>query len=104
MYAVIFSAVLAEPPGREYRELANELRTLAQAQYGCTGFVSFTDQQRELSVSWWQTEEQISRWHKEAAHRLAQHKARSRWYRSYRVQVLQVCRDYQWEHDAEDRR
>lgn len=39
-------------------------------------------------------QEQIQQWKKNAEHQMAQQFGRSRWYKSYRVQIVEVVREY----------
>ena len=38
MYAVIFTAIVGDPDSR-YRQMAEQLRDLAMADFGCTDFI-----------------------------------------------------------------
>lgn len=93
MYAVIFRAEIADAD-EEYSGTASRLRDLALSEYGCVEFTSCTEGQREIAISYWETLEQISRWKQNALHRDAQEKGRSRWYRSYTVEVVELLRSY----------
>ena len=93
MYAVIFRAEIADADA-EYSGAASRLRDLALSEYGCVEFTSCTEGQREIAISYWETLEQISRWKQNALHRDAQQKGRSRWYRSYTVEVVELLRSY----------
>lgn len=93
MYAVIFRAEIADAD-EEYSGTASRLRDLALSEYGCAEFTSCTEGQREIAISYWETLEQISRWKQNALHLDAQEKGRSRWYRSYTVEVVELLRSY----------
>ena len=93
MYAVIFRAEIAEA-GPDYAGTAARMRDLALGEYGCVEFTSCTEGRQEIAISYWETLEQISRWKQNALHLEAQQKGRSRWYRSYTVEVVEILRSY----------
>jgi heme-degrading monooxygenase HmoA len=93
MYAVIFRAEILELDA-EYAAMARRMRDLAINQYGCLEFVACTEGNTEIAVSYWESEEQIRQWKQNAEHRVAQEKGRSKWYKSYTVQVVEVVRAY----------
>mgnify|MGYP003471189357 FL=1 len=93
MYAVIFRAEILELDA-EYAATARRMRDLAIDQYGCVEFVACTEGHTELAVSYWESAEQIRQWKQNAEHMIAQEKGRSKWYRSYSVQVVEVVRAY----------
>ena len=93
MYAVIFRARIAELDG-EYWRVAARMRELATEKYGCKEFVSVTEGDEEIAISYWEDERQIAAWKEDAEHRRAQELGRSTWYRSYHVQVVEIKRAY----------
>lgn len=93
MYAVIFRAeIKALDP--EYPAVAERLRTLALNEFGCIEFISSSESGCEIAISYWPTLEQIEAWENHPEHRQAQNLGRDRWYTSYRVQVVEVLREY----------
>ncbi len=93
MYAVIFIARIASLDD-EYSQMAERMRNLAIEKYGCKGFTSLTGGDEEIAISYWENEEQIKAWKMDPEHVLAQEKGRSKWYRSYHVQVAEIVREY----------
>jgi len=93
MYAVIFKATTTKLDN-EYRQTAKRMRQLATEKYGCKDFTSVTEGDKEISISYWGSQEQIKAWKSDPEHVLAQQKGRSKWYRSYHVQVAEVIREY----------
>jgi len=89
MYAVIFRATVAELDD-EYFSTAESLRELAFNKYGCRDFVSMTEGDEEIAVSYWQTRQQIRDWKNDPQHRLAQAKGRDKWYRSCSVEICEI--------------
>ena len=93
MYAVIFTADVATLDA-EYSRTAEQLRELALQRYGCREFISCREGAREIAISYWDSEDQITAWKQDIEHLAAQRAGRERWYRSYRVQVVKVTREY----------
>jgi heme-degrading monooxygenase HmoA len=94
MYAVIFKATIARLDD-EYSDMAERLRELAINKYGCPDFVSVTEGDQEIAISYWDNEEQIREWKKDPEHRLAQAKGRNKWYRSFSVEICEIVRKNQ---------
>lgn len=93
MFAVIFRAEVRKFDD-EYFSLAAELREMAISEYGCREFCSYTEGNNEVAISYWDSESQIREWKQNALHLTAQGKGKSRWYKSYSVQVVEVVREY----------
>ena len=93
MYAVIFRAEI-DRLDDDYLETARSMRERAIERYGCKDFVSLTEGDVEIGISYWEEERQIAAWKRDAEHLLAQQRGRSRWYRSYRVEVSKIERSY----------
>ena len=71
MYAVIFSAELKNPE-QDYAMLAERLRELAIQEYGCTKFISLTEANKEITISYWPTLKHIEKWKQNPEHKKAQ--------------------------------
>ncbi len=93
MYAVIFRAEINELD-EAYAEMAARMRDLAINKYGCVEFTAVTQGKQEIAISYWDNQDQLKAWKKDPEHREAQKLGRSKWYKSYRVQVVEVVRDY----------
>ena len=93
MYAVIFTATVADQDSR-YRQMAGQLRDLAMADFGCTDFVSVTEGEQEIAISYWPDEASIVAWKQQAEHRVAQQLGREGWYKHYKVEVVKILRAY----------
>lgn len=93
MFAVIFTAEVKQLDA-SYTQFAERLRELAKTRYGCLDFISLSEGDREIAVSYWDSLEQIAAWKKDSDHQAAQEKGRSDWYRSYQVKVVEVVREY----------
>jgi heme-degrading monooxygenase HmoA len=93
VYVVIFRATVRELDA-EYSAVAARMRELALGQFGCIEFHSVNEGFKEVSLSYWPSEESIRAWKAHPEHVLAQRAGRERWYKSYSVQVAQVSREY----------
>jgi heme-degrading monooxygenase HmoA len=93
MHAVIFRAVINDLDS-SYYDMATRMRELATRKYGCTEFLTITDGDNEIAISYWDSLAMIKSWKHDAEHLVAQELGRSRWYSSYRVQVVKVVREY----------
>ena len=94
MYAVIFRAKVAELD-KEYSRTAERMRQRAIEKYGCTEFVSVSEGDDEISISYWETQEQINAWKNDAGHLAARELGRYKWYGWYKVQVVAIVREYE---------
>lgn len=70
------------------------MRELAKSEYGCTKFISVTEDVQEIAISYWSSLEQIKQWKQNAEHLIAQELGKTKWYESYSVQVVEVLREY----------
>jgi heme-degrading monooxygenase HmoA len=93
MYAVIFKAEINELD-QSYSETASRMQELAISKYSCTEFTSVTEGGQEISVSYWNSLEDIKAWKQDPEHLSAQQAGRDIWYKSYRVQVVEILHDY----------
>lgn len=93
MYAVIFRAEINHLDAA-YSDMGARLRELAMKEYGCVEFVSSTENNIEIAISYWPSLEAIQAWKNDPEHLKAQEKGKSGWYKSYRVQVAEVLREY----------
>ena len=94
MYAVIFTATTKQLDD-EYSQTAARMRELAIGKYGCAEFVSAQEGDQEIAISYWHSEKDIQAWKADPEHRRAQALGKTRWYQSYRVEVVQILRSYQ---------
>ena len=92
MFAVIFKARLKKIDD-EYTSTAKMLRELAK-NYGCVDFISSTEGDMEIAISYWESEEQIKQWKMDPEHIKAQQLGKSRWYGSYKIEIVEIKREY----------
>lgn len=90
-YAVIFTSLRTEGD-RGYAETAQRMLELARQQPGFLG-VESVRAGLGITVSYWSSLEAIEAWKNHAEHNAAQQKA-PLWYRSFRVRVCRVEREY----------
>jgi heme-degrading monooxygenase HmoA len=90
-YAVIFTSVRADGDNG-YAEAAKRMLELASMQPGFLGFET-ARQEIGISVSYWSTLEAIKAWKENLEHRQVQDRAKD-WYRTFRVRVCRVEREY----------
>lgn len=93
MFAVIFRAEVARFDA-EYAEVAARMRDIAIRDFGCSEFTSCTQDGQEIAISYWDNEDQIRLWKQNAEHLVAQGKGRTKWYKSYSVEVVEIVRSY----------
>ncbi|MGH8855261.1 MAG: antibiotic biosynthesis monooxygenase family protein [Telluria sp.] len=97
MIAVIFE-VEPEPACRqEYLDIAAHLRIQLEAIDGFVSVERFESLSRRghiLSLSFWRDEDAVARWRKLESHRMEQARGRAGVFRSYRLRVAEVVRDY----------
>jgi heme-degrading monooxygenase HmoA len=91
MYAVIFKATVAKFD-EEYFQLSERLKDLAFKKYGCQDFISVTEGDLEIAISYWQTKQQIRDWKNDPEHRLAQAKGRQKWYKSVSIEICELIK------------
>ena len=96
MYVVIFRAK-THHLDEEYYATAERLREKAKMQYGCLEFVSVSEDDEEITMSYWSSLEQIHAWQKDTEHLAAQKVGKAKWYVKYQVELAEVQRSYQSE-------
>jgi heme-degrading monooxygenase HmoA len=78
--------------------MANRMVELARQQPGFLGIESARSADGVgITVSYWESEESIRRWHEQAEHREAQRLGRGRWYDAFQLRVCRVERAYGFE-------
>ena len=100
-YAVIFSSTLADD-AEGYGAMAARMVALAREQDGFLGVesASRTSEGFGITVSYWRDLESISRWKAQSEHAAAQKMGRDAFYRSYKLRIAKVEREYGFDRDA----
>ncbi|MDO6612188.1 antibiotic biosynthesis monooxygenase [Shewanella sp. 1_MG-2023] len=93
MFAVIFKAKVGEQ-NQHYLDTVAIMRDLAFEQYGCIDFIAVSEGEQEIAISYWQSEDDIKRWHQDSKHSVAQKLGQDKWYASYTVEIVEVKRKY----------
>jgi heme-degrading monooxygenase HmoA len=90
--AVIFTSLHTDDDAG-YDETAEAMERLAAEQPGYLGIES-ARADLGITVSYWATAADARAWKAVSEHRLAQQRGRTTWYRTYRVRVATVEREY----------
>jgi heme-degrading monooxygenase HmoA len=91
--AVIFTSVRTGADDVGYAETAEAMERLAAQQPGYLGIES-AKERLGITVSYWASADDARAWKAVAEHQLAQQRGRDTWYRTYRVRVATVEREY----------
>jgi heme-degrading monooxygenase HmoA len=93
-YAVIFTSTRTE--GDEgYGAMSDRMVELAAKQPGFLGVESARgDDGLGITVSYWQSEEAIANWKRDAEHTVARNTGREKWYDEFQTRVAKVERAY----------
>ena len=97
MIAVIFEFAPAEGRFPDYKRLAEALSADLRKIDGFLSVERFESISRPghfVSLSFWRDEEAVRQWRNLEGHRAAQKQGRGGIFRSYRLRVAQVLRDY----------
>lgn len=94
-FAVIFTSVRTENDNG-YEAMANRMVELGTAMPGFLGIESARND-IGITVSYWDSLENIRHWKQQAEHINAQQKGRSDWYKAYKTRICKVERDYGFE-------
>jgi len=95
--AVIFEFTPAEGRFSEYLDLVSTLKAdLEQAEgfISLERFESITTKGKYVSLQFWRDEESVRKWRNLERHREAQAKGRAGIFKSYRLRIAGVLRDY----------
>ena len=95
--AIIFEVTPNEGMADDYLKIAGEMRAFVEQIDGFISverFQSLTNQDKLLSISFFESEAAVEEWRRLAAPRSAQKAGRETLFRDYRLRVLQVLRDY----------
>ncbi|MFT5571407.1 MAG: heme-degrading monooxygenase HmoA [Cryomorphaceae bacterium] len=92
-FAVIFNAKVKQFDP-QYSQMATKMRDLALHDYGCLKFIAVAEDGQEIAISYWQNESDIAAWKQNVDHLGAQALGRSKWYPSYKVEIVKIVRSY----------
>ena len=91
-YAVIFSSNRTDGD-KDYSKMAEKMLNLVTKQDGFLG-VESAREDLGITVSYWKDLESIKKWKEDAEHRIAQKEGKSKWYKSFKIRIAKVERDY----------
>jgi len=104
MIAVIFEITPAEGRFKDYMALAEGLADDVRQVDGFISverFESVSSKGRYVSLSFWRDEEAVRKWRNLQKHREAQEKGRGGIFKSYRLRIASVLRDYTMDERAQ---
>ena len=91
-YAVIFTSTRTEVE-EGYGDMSTKMVELASRQPGFLGVESARGADGlGITVSYWESEEAIANWRRDAEHRIAQSHGREKWYAEFTTRVAKVER------------
>ncbi|UGA56886.1 antibiotic biosynthesis monooxygenase family protein [Vibrio sp. VB16] len=93
MFAVIFKAKVGKQD-KDYLDMVAVMRELAFSKYDCLDFIAVSEGDQEIAISYWESEQDIQRWHNDSQHAVAQKLGKEKWYQSYVVEVVEIQRRY----------
>ncbi len=95
-YAVIFTSHRTDGD-QGYGEMARRMEELAAMQPGFLGLESARGGDGlGITVSYWQSLEDLQAWKRVAEHKVAQQLGREQWYEHYHVRVARVEYEYEF--------
>ena len=91
-YAVIFTSTRTEVD-EGYGDMSEKMVEMASQQPGFLGVESARGEDGfGITVSYWESEEAIANWRRNAEHRIAQSHGREKWYAEFATRVARVER------------
>ncbi|MBU5210756.1 antibiotic biosynthesis monooxygenase [Heyndrickxia sp. FSL K6-6286] len=95
-YAVIFTSERTEGDNG-YEKMSQAIEELATKQQGYLGMESARNNGIGITISYWETLEDIKNWKEHSTHKIAQDRGKKEWYKNYTVRVCKVEKDYSFE-------
>jgi len=94
-FAVIFTSIRTTGDNG-YAEMADQMLEMARQQEGFLGVESARNE-IGITVSYWRDLECIKKWRENMEHSVARDKGRKEWYKSFKVRIAKVEREYGFE-------
>ena len=104
MIAVIFEFTPIEGRFADYKALAEGLAddvSKAEGFISIERFESISNKGKFVSLSFWRDEQSVKKWRNLQKHREAQKQGRGGIFKSYRLRIAQVLRDYTMDERAQ---
>lgn len=99
MIAVIFEVKPTKDGKQEYLNVAEEMRQFLEGREGLISierFESLVDDEKVLSLSFWENIESITQWRNQMAHNIAEESGIvPNLFNSYRIRLAEVIQDYE---------
>lgn len=95
-FAVIFTAKKSNFIDGFEEEL-EKMTNFAKSQKGFIAFEGVVDSKNEITVSYWETMEDIMAWSVNEQHEEAKKEGKEKWYNSFTVRICEVKREYAFE-------
>ena len=92
-YAVIFTAKFSKDL-KGYDKIAEEMLAVAKEQKGFISLESVKEGDKEITVSYWRTLEDIRTWSVNERHAEAKKGGKEKWYDYFTVRICKVEREY----------
>jgi len=92
-YAVIFTSKQSDDTAG-YAEMAKQMNEFVKTQKGFIGMDSLKEGKNGITVSYWETMEDIRAWSMNERHTEAKKGGKEKWYDSFSVRICEVKREY----------
>jgi len=99
-YAVIFTS-LRTAGEKGYNDMSKRMMDLAKNQPGFIG-VESAREDVGITVSYWETLEDIQQWRLHSEHKEARKQGKEIWYSEFKVRICQVLREYDFSTQKKD--
>ena len=94
-WAVIFTSVKSGSL-EGYENHSKQIEAIIEEQPGFIGVDHFSNEEQDITISYWEDEASIRKWKSNDIHRLAQEMGKSKWYLHYKTRVARVEREYEF--------
>ena len=97
MVIVVFEFHVNKNRGKDYFLEVEKLQTELQNAEGFIGVERFESNNTKgyyVSISTWKDDESVNKWHKNSKHAIAQNIGKKEIFKSFRIRVAKVFRDY----------
>lgn len=101
-YAVLFYSERNGLDDEGYASMAADMARLVQLQPGYIEHHSFRNPDGQgITISYWETPQDILNWKNIDLHRKAQQDGRDKWYNRYRVEICHIERQYRFDKSSQ---
>lgn len=89
---MIFASKRTEGDGG-YGVMSDKMVELASQQEGFLGVENARDEGLGITVSYWKSLDAIKKWKEHSAHKVAQERGKTEWYKNFALRVCKIERD-----------